>query len=453
MLCVAMAVGAYAGTNTTGDLSLYKPAVDETGWGANVNTNMDTIDAQVTDLNKGVWKAEAAFGNGDTTPTIGSGGLFRTANTGATSITDFDDPEDNPIIVVRIADANTTIVDGSGIELISNANELAASGDVYLFYYDGTDYRQIGAFDPARYATYTANNAYGYNSICPSGTLYGDGSDGAGPTSTGNLDTGDGKEYSTWNITASNTITLTNGSSVASEYGYHYVCVSGTLTLNSSSKIVLDGTANNGAAAGAVGPGIQGGGTNDAGSAGGGGGGAKRAVYEGDAHFGGDGGGARGGRGGVDQIHDPEEPNNHASAFDSADTNDGQPGLDAHTGGLWYYGGVNLGPGAGGGSGADGTSCVPGIGGDGGGLLIIEANTLNFVATAEISAKGDAGGTANGTSCGNGGGGGGGTVVILAQTITSQAGTITVTKGSGNTGVGTHDGGDGGTGRSKIVDL
>lgn len=33
---------------TSGDLALYKPAVDEQGWGSNVNANFDTIDTAVT---------------------------------------------------------------------------------------------------------------------------------------------------------------------------------------------------------------------------------------------------------------------------------------------------------------------------------------------------------------------------------------------------------------------
>lgn len=33
---------------TSGDLALYKPAIDEQGWGANVNSNFDTIDTAVT---------------------------------------------------------------------------------------------------------------------------------------------------------------------------------------------------------------------------------------------------------------------------------------------------------------------------------------------------------------------------------------------------------------------
>lgn len=45
-IILAMVGLVYAGTTTT-NLSLYKPAVDETGWGASVNTNFDTVDTAV----------------------------------------------------------------------------------------------------------------------------------------------------------------------------------------------------------------------------------------------------------------------------------------------------------------------------------------------------------------------------------------------------------------------
>jgi len=60
VLFMGMVYLSYAGTNTT-NLNLYKPAVDETGWGEAVNNNTDVLDVAVgTKLNiNGTWKSGA----------------------------------------------------------------------------------------------------------------------------------------------------------------------------------------------------------------------------------------------------------------------------------------------------------------------------------------------------------------------------------------------------------
>lgn len=121
------------GSNTTGDITLYKPAVGETGWGTLVNGALDEIDAELTRLRKGIWKPEAAFADADTTPSVSSTFAFRTANSSPTSITTFDDGTDDQVIQVRVNDANTTFVDGSGIELQKGSNYAASSGDILMF--------------------------------------------------------------------------------------------------------------------------------------------------------------------------------------------------------------------------------------------------------------------------------------------------------------------------------
>jgi hypothetical protein len=111
-------------------------------------------------------------------------------------------------------------------------------------------------------------------------------------------------------------------------------------------------------------------------------------------------------------------------------------------------GGVQLACGAGGGTG--GSSFFGGsggAGGRGGGALYIECGgALDFGASATISASGANGSNGSNTNNGGGGGGGGGTVVILYNTLTTNAGTITSTGGTGGTGQAA--GGAGGTGAS-----
>lgn len=60
------------------------------------------------------------FTDGDTTPAVSSGTVFKTANTAATVISMFDSGVDGQIIWVLINDANTTI-DFTGTNLKGNA--------------------------------------------------------------------------------------------------------------------------------------------------------------------------------------------------------------------------------------------------------------------------------------------------------------------------------------------
>ena len=57
------------------------------------------------------------FADADATPSVRSGYLFKTANTGATTITDFDDGLEGQEILISFNDANTTITDGGNIAL------------------------------------------------------------------------------------------------------------------------------------------------------------------------------------------------------------------------------------------------------------------------------------------------------------------------------------------------
>ena len=59
-----------------------------------------------------------AFADGDTTPSVKNGHLvlFSTANTGGTTITDFDEADEGQIIFVK-GDANTTIADAGNFKL------------------------------------------------------------------------------------------------------------------------------------------------------------------------------------------------------------------------------------------------------------------------------------------------------------------------------------------------
>jgi len=74
-----------------------------------------------------------AFTDGDVTPDISGGTFFKTANTGATSITDFDGNTD-ALIYVRAGDGVTTIVhDATKIALQGGISITLAAGDIMVF--------------------------------------------------------------------------------------------------------------------------------------------------------------------------------------------------------------------------------------------------------------------------------------------------------------------------------
>lgn len=88
------------------------------------------------------------FTDGDTTPDVSASSFFKTANTGATSITDFDTETIAKVIVIKIEDANTTFVHGANkIYLSGAANWTPASGDTLTLLFDGTDYFEIARSD------------------------------------------------------------------------------------------------------------------------------------------------------------------------------------------------------------------------------------------------------------------------------------------------------------------
>lgn len=88
--------------------------------------------------------AFAAFADADASPSVSAGNLFTTANTGATSITTFDDGFEGQEIEVHINDANTTLVDGATLHLNGTTNWAAPSGSTLRLRKRGTAWREVG---------------------------------------------------------------------------------------------------------------------------------------------------------------------------------------------------------------------------------------------------------------------------------------------------------------------
>jgi hypothetical protein len=106
-----------------------------------------------------------SFANADATPSVGNAisGFFQTANTGATTITDFDDGYTGQVFVLLINDANTTIQnDGTNIALRPGANFPAKNGDIITFRNYGSGlWREVTRLtSDARYANVTVSGEF-----------------------------------------------------------------------------------------------------------------------------------------------------------------------------------------------------------------------------------------------------------------------------------------------------
>ena len=84
------------------------------------------------------------FTDGDTTPSVDGVRLGITANTSATSITTFDNGAVGQHITIRFGDTNTTLVHGSNLTLIGQANFTGINGSMKQFATsDGTAWREV----------------------------------------------------------------------------------------------------------------------------------------------------------------------------------------------------------------------------------------------------------------------------------------------------------------------
>lgn len=84
---------------------------------------------------------EGTFADGDTTPSVKSLSDYVTANSGATSITTFDDSTEGQLLRLRINDANTTFINGATLITGTGGNVAGVNGAVYQFIRRGTAWR------------------------------------------------------------------------------------------------------------------------------------------------------------------------------------------------------------------------------------------------------------------------------------------------------------------------
>lgn len=109
---------------------------DGTNWYFDVTTGTPTF---VTITLTGALIATVdAFVDADDTPSVSGGTNFLTANTGATTITQFDDGVNGQMISIIAGDDNTTIADNANIKHNAGSARLLGQYDIARFIHNGT---------------------------------------------------------------------------------------------------------------------------------------------------------------------------------------------------------------------------------------------------------------------------------------------------------------------------
>lgn len=89
----------------------------------------------------------AVFDDGDATPSVRDFTAFKTGNSGATTITDFDDYVDGQVLVVIAADANTTIAHNANIKLLKGSDMALSQDKTATFIVSSDVWYQTGGQD------------------------------------------------------------------------------------------------------------------------------------------------------------------------------------------------------------------------------------------------------------------------------------------------------------------
>ena len=79
----------------------------------------------------------------DTTPNVGLGDVFTLTNSGAISITAFDNAQVGQIITLIFTDGNTTVVDGANLHLAGGVNFVGSADDILVLLWDGTHWYEV----------------------------------------------------------------------------------------------------------------------------------------------------------------------------------------------------------------------------------------------------------------------------------------------------------------------
>ena len=116
----------------------------------NIIANYDGVSTAEKFLNTNT----VSFSDGDTTPSVNTGNIFLTTNTGATTVTDFEDGTDTQKLSINFGDVNTTIQHGANIVLQGAADFTGQAGDSVSFVHVNGQWREVGRSGAVPGATY-----------------------------------------------------------------------------------------------------------------------------------------------------------------------------------------------------------------------------------------------------------------------------------------------------------
>jgi hypothetical protein len=85
----------------------------------------------------GIANKKGTYTDGDTTPSVAGISYLRIANTGATTITGFDNPTEGQVIYLEFADSNTTI-NRSNAYLSGGTNFTGSANDMLVLFYSSS---------------------------------------------------------------------------------------------------------------------------------------------------------------------------------------------------------------------------------------------------------------------------------------------------------------------------
>lgn len=103
-------------------------------------------DERTTRIKKSLGAADSVtFADGDATPSVAGATLFKTANTAPTTITDFTNPTEKPILIM-FGDVLTSIANNANIRLQGNFGPLGPLPlySTLLLAYNGSIWCEIG---------------------------------------------------------------------------------------------------------------------------------------------------------------------------------------------------------------------------------------------------------------------------------------------------------------------
>jgi len=105
-----------------------------------IRRSVSDLTGEIIVQDASITTASSSITPGDATPSVSNVWYLKTANTGATTITDFDNPNGQfHHIVVFFNDALTTIAhDATKIDMPGDINVVFAAGDIAEFIYVGT---------------------------------------------------------------------------------------------------------------------------------------------------------------------------------------------------------------------------------------------------------------------------------------------------------------------------